>query len=119
MKEKVKKENRNDFNLMNENEEVETLIEEFEEAKGSVYRQAMNEKAIISFTLGILSIVFIWLFTYAAPVLGIVGIVFAVQARKEMKKTPVVGNGLATVGLVCAIVGLAVSAIKMMLFLFN
>lgn len=110
-----KKRRAEELNLANENEEVETIIEEFEEAKGSVYRQAMNEKAVIAFTLGILSIVFIWLFVFAAPVLGAVGIIFGVQARKEAKKTAYGGNGMATVGLVCSIVALAVSVIKILI----
>ena len=98
--------------ITSENPEVGTIIEEFEEAKGSVYRQAASEKAVISFTLGILSIIFIWLFVFAAPILGAVGIVFGVYARAEAKKTVYGGNGMATVGLVCSIVGLAVSILK-------
>ena len=107
-----------DVTITSENEEVETIIEELEEVKGSVYRQAANERAVISFTLGILSILFIWLFVFAAPVLGAVGIVFGVQARKEAKKTVYGGNGMATVGLVCSIVGLIVSVLKILYVLF-
>ena len=107
-----------EINLANENEEVETIIEEMEEAKGSVYRQAMNEKAIVSFTLGILSIVFIWLFLYASPVMGVVGIFFGVQGRKEGKKTVYGGNGMATAGLVCSLVGLVVSLVKIFVWIF-
>ena len=107
-----------EINLANENEEVETIIEEMEEAKGSVYRQAMNEKAIVSFTLGILSIVFIWLFLYASPVMGVVGIFFGIQGRKEGKKTVYGGNGMATAGLVCSVVGLVVSLVKIFVWIF-
>ncbi|MCQ4636013.1 DUF4190 domain-containing protein [Anaerovorax odorimutans] len=109
-----KKRTNEDVNLVNENEEVERLIEEVEEAKGTVYRQAMSEKAVIAFTLGVLSILFIWLFVFAAPVLGAVGIVFGIQARTEAKKTAYGGNGMATVGLVCSIVALVVSVVKIL-----
>lgn len=112
------KDERKDVNLANENEEVETIIEEMQEAKGSVYRQAMNEKAIVSFTLGILSIVFIWLFVYASPVMGVVGIIFGAQGRGEGKKTIYGGNGMATAGLVCSIAGLAVSIAKIFSWIF-
>ena len=107
-----KKRKKEDVTITSQNEEVETIIEELEEAKGSVYRQATNERAVISFTLGVLSILFIWLFVFAAPVLGIVGIVFGTQARREAKKTVYGGNGMATVGLVCSIVGLIASIAK-------
>lgn len=107
-----KKKKMEDVTITSENEEVETIIEEFEEAKGSVYRQATNEKAVVSFILGILSILFIWLFVFASPVIGAVGIILGVQARSEAKKTSYGGNGLAVIGLVCSIVGLAVSIVK-------
>lgn len=113
-----RKEERKEMNLANENEEIETVMEELEETKGSIYRQAMNEKAIVSFTLGILSIIFIWLFLFASPVMGIVGIVFGVQGRREGKKTVFGGNGMATAGFVCSIVGLAVSIAKILYWLF-
>lgn len=109
---------RKDVNLTNENEEVGTIIEELEEAKGIVYRQATSERAVIAFTLGVLSILFIWLFVYAAPVLGVVGIFFGVHARKEAKQTEYGGNGMATVGLVCSIVALVVSVAKILYILF-
>lgn len=112
------KDERKEINLANENEEVETVIEELEGAKGSVYRQAMNEKAVISFTLGILSIIFIWLFLFASPVMGVVGIVFGVQGRREGKKTIFGGNGMAAAGLVCSIAGLAVSIAKIFYGIF-
>lgn len=105
------KKKQKDVNLVNENEEVERIIEELEEAKGIVYRQAMSEKAVVTFTLGILGIVFIGLFKFAAPAIGAVGIVVGISARADAKKSVYGGNGMATVGLVCSVVALVVSII--------
>ena len=71
-----------------------------------------NAKAfsITALVTGILSIVgaFIPVVCYFTLVLGIVGIVFGVKGRK----TAAVGQtGMATAGLVCAIIGTAFSAV--------
>lgn len=61
--------------------------------------------AIASLVLGILSIVFAFVYIYVGLIAGVVGIVLGVKARKE---TP---SGLATAGFVCSIVGTALSAV--------
>lgn len=61
--------------------------------------------AIASLVLGIASIIMTCCITYVAIVLGIVGIVLAVQSNKKQK------SGLATAGLVCSIIGIAIAVI--------
>ena len=71
-----------------------------------------NSKAfsITALVLGILSIVggFIPYVSYCTLVFGIVGIVFGVKGRKT---SPAGKTGMATAGLVCAIVGTALSVL--------
>ena len=60
----------------------------------------------VALVLGILSIVFDFVYTIVGIILGIVGIVIAVQARKAE------GNsGMATGGLGCSIVGVALGGV--------
>ncbi len=68
-------------------------------------------KATASMVTGILSLVFCWLsifiYTGIIPIaLGIVAVVLGVQARKEL---PQGQSGSATAGMVCGIIGLALS----------
>ena len=75
--------------------------------------QKTNGKAVASLVLGILAV--LSLFTGLAGVivglvLGIVGIVLAVSAKKEMAHDDK-GQGLATAGLVCAIIGTAIAGL--------
>ncbi len=71
-----------------------------------------NGKAIAALVLGILAIVSI--FTGWGAILGlvfgIVGIVLAVKAKKEMADDEK-GRGLATAGMVCAIIGTVIAGI--------
>ena len=67
-------------------------------------------KAIASLVLGILSLVFMW-FGYGALVaivMAVVGIVLGISARKEM---PQGTAGIATAGMVCSIVALALAVV--------
>ncbi|TRM08319.1 DUF4190 domain-containing protein [Lentibacillus cibarius] len=61
-----------------------------------------SDKAIASLVLGILSI----LIPFIGLVLGIIGIIFSRKATKELVKTNERGQGLATSGLLCSIVGI-------------
>ena len=54
--------------------------------------------AIAALVLGILSIVFAWIYVYVGLILGIVGIVVSVKARK------LVPSGISTGGFVCSII---------------
>lgn len=74
-----------------------------------------KSQATTSLVLGIISIVFCWLGfatwvvgSVIALVLGIVGAVMAVKAKKLM---PPQQSGMATAGLVCSIIGIVLSAI--------
>ena len=55
--------------------------------------------AIAALVLGILSIVFAWIYVYVGLILGIVGIVVSVP------------SGISTGGFVCSIIGTALSAV--------
>lgn len=61
--------------------------------------------AIAALVLGILSIVFAWIYVYVGLILGVVGIVVSVKARK------LVPSGISTGGFVCSIIGTALSAV--------
>lgn len=74
-----------------------------------------KSQATTSLVLGIISLVFCWLGictwvvgSVIALVLGIVGAVMAVKAKKLM---PPQQSGMATAGLVCSIIGIVLSAI--------
>lgn len=68
-----------------------------------------NGKAVASLVLGIVSLVFLLIFPFISPVLGIIGIVLGVQSRKELEATPEAGRSMATAGMVCSIVALVLS----------
>lgn len=75
--------------------------------------QKTNGKAIASMVLGILAVISI--FTGAGTILGlifgIVGIILAVNAKKEITVSGDEGKGMATAGLVCSIIGTAIAGI--------
>ncbi|MBE9913567.1 DUF4190 domain-containing protein [Paenibacillus donghaensis] len=61
-----------------------------------------NGKAITALVLGIISIVILWL----GAILGILAIIFASLALKDIKRRHQGGRGLAIGGLVCGIVSI-------------
>lgn len=68
-----------------------------------------KDKATISLVLGIVSLVIAW-YRYTSIlgiILAIVGILFAVEARKEL---PPENAGMATAGMVCSIIALVLSS---------
>lgn len=69
--------------------------------------------------LGIISIVFCW-FPIVGTVLGILAIVFANQSKKLIAANPDLMNtkGATTGGLVCGIIGTALSAIYLIYWIF-
>ncbi|NEW07579.1 DUF4190 domain-containing protein [Paenibacillus sp. SYP-B3998] len=71
-----------------------------------------NGKAIASMVLGILSIVI----PYIGFILGIIAIVFSRIAAKEIRLRGDQGRGFATTGLVCGIIGTALYAIIIAIF---
>lgn len=64
-----------------------------------------NGKAIAALVLGILSIIFAFVYTWIGLIAGIVGIVLGVKARHECP------GGMATGGFVCSIVGVVLNAL--------
>ncbi len=67
--------------------------------------QKSNTLAVAGLVLGILSVVFAFLFTWIGLIAGIVGIVLSVKGRKSEKK------GMATAGMVLSIIGTSLSGI--------
>ncbi|MBR4743627.1 MAG: hypothetical protein IK082_05500 [Oscillospiraceae bacterium] len=61
--------------------------------------------AIIALVVGILSIVFAFVYVWIGLVLGIAGIIISAKARKQSQ------TKMATAGFVCSIIGLALSAV--------
>jgi len=70
-----------------------------------------NGKAIAALVLGIASLVFLFIFLFISPILGIIGIVIGSQARRETAAAPETGRTMATAGFVCSIVGTALSVL--------
>ncbi|WP_077356841.1 DUF4190 domain-containing protein [Virgibacillus halodenitrificans] len=63
-----------------------------------------NSKAIGSLLLGILSI----MIPFIGLVLGIIGIIFARIAKKQLTKTNENGRGLAISGFICSVIGIII-----------
>lgn len=70
-----------------------------------------NDKSIAAFVLGILAVVV----PYLGFILGIIAIVFARKAMKEIHRTGEQGRGMAVAGFVCGIVGTAAYGIMILL----
>lgn len=91
-------------------DKVETGGEKIQEFDYKTYERveekATNTKTTTALVLGICSIVFAFIFSIVGVVLGILGIVFAVKAKKMEGKST-----MATAGLVCSIVGLVFSSL--------
>ncbi|GLX68036.1 DUF4190 domain-containing protein [Paenibacillus glycanilyticus] len=73
-----------------------------------------NNKSIVALILGILSL----LVTGVGFVLGIIAIVFAKKALNEIKVSGEQGNGFATAGLVCGIIGTVMYGLVILWFVF-
>ncbi len=70
-----------------------------------------NDFGITSLILGIFSIIFSWSVVLSIPA-GIIGIVFSVKQKKIYE------NGVSTAGFVTSIVGLGISFLVLLFFLF-
>lgn len=71
-----------------------------------------NNNAVVSLTLGILSI----LIPFIGLVLGIIGVIVSRKATKVMLNTDESGRGLATSGLICSVVGIIIQLFAVMGF---
>ena len=74
-----------------------------------VERKATHTNAIAGLTLGILSLVTIWFSKILAIILSIAGIVLSLKGRSEPG-----GKSMATAGLICSIIGLALSLLSIL-----
>ena len=83
------------------------------EKYADVEKRATHTNAIAGLTLGILSLIVVWFFALGGLVLGIVGIVFSIKGRREIDS-----KGMATGGLVCSVIGTAISSIALILTIF-
>lgn len=72
-----------------------------------------NSKSIVSLVLGILSVTI----PYVGILIGIVAIIFASLAFKEIRVRMEQGRGLAIAGLVCGIIGTAMYVLLILLVL--
>ena len=72
-----------------------------------------KNKAVAGLVLGIVSAVAAWTGYGAAAgiIVGIVGIILCIGAKKEMKAVGYTQTGMATAGLVLSIIGVALSAL--------
>ncbi|WP_422122320.1 DUF4190 domain-containing protein [Planococcus sp. X10-3] len=80
------------------------------ERTGTDPRLVTNSKAVITLTLGILSI----LVPFLGLILGIIGIVVYYKAKNEIALTGEGGQGYAVSGLICSIVGLTLQIIMLL-----
>jgi hypothetical protein len=68
-----------------------------------------NNSSVIALTVGILSFI-----PFIGLVLGIIGIVFARVAVKQIRITNENGSGLATAGFICSIVGVILQLLMLL-----
>jgi hypothetical protein len=75
-------------------------------------QQPSNGMAVAALVLGIVGIVFVFIFPPIAIVLGILGVIFGIVGRNRFKANPAVGRqGLAIAGLICGIIAAVLGAI--------
>ncbi len=72
----------------------------------------VNTNAVISLTLGILSVLF---FPVIGWILGLVGLVYANRSLRQIEATQEKGQNLAIVGKVCSIVGIVLGLISVII----
>jgi uncharacterized membrane protein len=66
----------------------------------------INTNAVVSLTMGILSLLF---FPFIGWILGIIGLVYSNRSLREIESTQEKGKNLAVAGKVCSIVGIIFS----------
>lgn len=72
----------------------------------------MNTNAIVSLTIGILSLLFS---PFIGWILGIIGLVYSNKSLREIRETREKGKDIAVAGKVCSIVGIIFSLLLMMI----
>ncbi len=77
-----------------------------------IANQGSNGMAIAALVMGILTIVFFFLFVPLSFILGILGIIFGFIARGRARENPSVGGGgMALAGIITSIIGLLLALI--------
>ncbi len=72
----------------------------------------INTNAIVSLTMGILSLLF---FPFIGWILGIIGLVYSNKSLREIEETKEKGGNIAVAGKVCSIVGIIFSLLFVMI----
>ena len=72
----------------------------------------INTNAIVSLTMGILSLMF---FPFIGWILGIIGLVYSNKSLREIEETKEKGKNIAVAGKVCSIVGIIFSLLLVMI----
>ncbi len=72
----------------------------------------VNTNAVVSLTMGILSVLF---FPIIGWILGLVGLVYGNRSLRQIEDTNEKGKNLAVVGKVCSIVGIALGLISIII----
>jgi len=71
-----------------------------------------NTNAVISLTMGILSVMF---FPFIGWILGLVGLVYGNRSLRQIEDTNEKGKNLAVVGKTCSIVGISLGLISIII----
>lgn len=82
------------------------------------YPPTNNGKAIAALILGISSLAALLMLPGIGIVIGILAIIFAIIAFKELKKRRQLGQGMAIAGLICGIVGTLIHLIMIAFIVF-
>lgn len=78
--------------------------------------QPQNGMAVAALVLGIVSIVFAFLFFPIGLILGVLGIVFGIIGRNRAQANPAMGRrGMAIAGLITGVIGLVISIVILVL----
>ena len=72
----------------------------------------VNTNAVISLTMGVLSVLF---FPFIGWILGLVGLVYGNRSLRQIEDTKEKGKNLAVVGKVCSIVGIALGLLSIII----
>lgn len=102
--------NTGDSTAENTVEKGAATIETFDyQTYNQVEKNATNNNATVALVLGICSVVFVFIFHPVSIILGIIGVVFSVKARKTEG-----AKNMTTAALVCSIVGIVLGSLALL-----
>lgn len=100
-----------DLENTNKKEEKSSTLVDFNYDKyAEVERKATHTDAAAALAAGIGSILCTGIFAVGGIILGILGVVFGIRGRRYQEK-----KGMATAGIVCAVIGMVLSGIVIIL----